>query len=290
MIAAAAAAAGIFMYGRAERVSAQSIQASQVMAEQRKLPQWQFGDLIVVPLDDQATLQSTLHAAMAAHTFGLSIPASASDAKAMDAARLATEVSQFLHLRYADQDASAYLSWRRVPGVEWADRLWLSSTWFAAKEFEALTGNALTDGVPTELVFTTLFDGALKQRSERRTLLGVCPDGVRVAKQVQTGGNAEYPYLSVGRQSPDVSDDLWYGSRGATMRPWFACKARRLALLQRGFQVPVAVVGLPMVNEAGERIPVVTEWFFDAPSSRWILEAMYINNYEGPDDFGTLNF
>lgn len=290
VIAGAAIGAGTFMYSRAERVSAQSVQASQIMAEQRKLPHQQFGDLAVVPLGDQAAAREAMKAAISVHTFDAASAAAANGVKAVETAALATEVSRFLHLRYVERDANAYVAWRRTPGLAWADRRWLTSTWFAEQEYQSAAGKTLTDDVSTEQAFATLFENAMKQRTSRRTFVGVCSDGVRVATQRQSDGNAEYPYLSLGRQSPDVSNDLWYGSRGATMRPWFAAKARRLELLQRGVEVSVAVVGLPMVNDAGERIPVLTEWFFDASSSRWVLEAMYINNYEGPDDFGTLNF
>lgn len=290
VIAAAALGAGGIMYGRAERVSAQSIHASQVIAEQRKLPSRQFGDLAVVTLDDQLTLQTTLQGAMVTHTFAQVGVASTAATKAADAELLATEVSRFLHLRYVRQDVDGYLAWRRASGIGWVDRNWLVSTWFAGQDFESVTGTALTDDITLEQAFATLFTSAFAASEDRRSFVGVCVEGVRVARHLQGGGNAEYPYLSVGRQSLDVSDDLWYGSRGATMRPWFACKARRLELLQRGMSLPVAVVGLPMVNAAGERIPVITEWFLDVPSSQWVLEAMYINNYEGPNDLGTLNF
>lgn len=289
IIIGAAIAAGTVMYTRAERVSAQSLQAAEIIARQRELPGEQFGPLPVTGLQDQTLLLASLTAAMKTHTYEL-VPGAASVVRGDDSSALAAEVTSFLRLRYVDSDPRAYLAWRRVPGVAWVDRQRLASTWFVAKDYQAVTAQPWTDAVSTEAAFRTLFESAFDAHAARRRFVGVCADGVRVARAVQRGGDTEYPYLSGGREDPDVSDHLWYGARGATMRPWFAFKARRLEALQRGASVPVAVIGLPMINRAGERVPVLTEWFFDPLSSRWVLEAMYINNYEGSDDFGTLNF
>lgn len=289
IIISAAFIAGTVMYTRAERVSARSLDAAEAIARQRELPAQQFGDLPVVPLHDEMSLQVALTQAINAHSYEVT-PGDAATAPGDDSAALAQELARFLQLRYVQRNAQAYLAWRAVPGVGWVDRQRLASTWFVAKDFEAATRRHWNDDVTVPEAFATLFDAAFTRHAARRELVGICVDGVRVNRAVQRGGDSEYPYLSGGRQDPDVHDDLWYGARGATMRPWFAFKARRLQHLQRGVDVPVAVIGLPMVNRAGERVPVLTEWFFDAPASRWVVEAMYVNNYKGSDDFGTLNF
>lgn len=289
VIIAFAAVAGVVMYTRAERAAEGSPDAARIIAMQRELPRQQFHDMPVVDLSDESFLRSTLAVAINTHTFEM-VPGDATVAPGDDHTALANELTRFLYLRYVQQNAQAYLAWRSVPGVGWVDRQRLASTWFVAKDFEAATGRPWNDDVSVPAAFATLFDEAFTRHTPRRRFVGICADGVRVARAVQRGGDSEYPYLSGGRQDADVHDDLWYGARGATMRPWFAFKARRLQSLQRGGSVPVAVIGLPMVNGAGERVPVLTEWFFDTSSSRWVMEAMYINNYKGSDDFGTLNF
>ncbi len=265
---------------------------------QHAVPSFVFGSLPITRFDantsDSTTLKSALMASMQARTyveptrarrFNPQDPRTSASLQA-----LAGEVAEFFHQRFVTPSADEYLRWRRSPKVDWFEREYLSETWFVAKDFQFVTGRAFTPDVSVESAFRTLFDDALADSSSKLRFEGVCLDAVQVCFATQTDMNDQFPALSAGRSDKGVDDDLWYGSVGQTMRPWFNANARRIALLKSSRSVQVAVVGLPLVNAAGTRVPIILEWFFDPQSNRWIIESMYINNIARSDNFGTLNF
>jgi len=219
----------------------------------------------VVPPDDRKRLLPILSGVLEAQAFSEGgVPDTARE-------RLAGDVVEFLHARYADS-ANAYIAWRRRAGYRPRSLSELRERWFLDLVHELRFGEPAPKDADWEELHARMIEAGDRADGGRHRLAGVAADAQAVAVSIKRLTRSDPRWPPVGGVVGELLDT---GGTIHTSKSWWAPPVDAKALLEDRGEAWVGNVGFIAEFGDGTRRPLSLSFVWDPERRKWGLFAAH---------------